>query len=125
MPRLRPAPSFEDQLRVRDLAAIGLSEEDIATQLRLPLPRLHKVFKQELKEGAATGREHAVKKLHTAAMSGDNHPALTFWIKSKCGWRDTGVPQNATSLIRRVLVINHSPQQNGPAPAERNDHRST
>jgi hypothetical protein len=125
MPPLRYCPTFEDQLRVRDLAAIGLSEDDIATQLRLPLPKLHKVFKQELKEGAATGREHAIKKLHTAAMSGDNPHALAFWIKSRCGWRDTGVPQNASSFLRSVLVIRPSEQKNGPATDERNDQPST
>ena len=105
MPRPQYIPTFEDQLRVRELAAIGMSEEDIATQLRVPLPKMQKAFRQELKEGAAGGREHALKKLHATAVLGDNIHALTFWIKSKCGWRDTGVPQNAPNVINSVLVI--------------------
>ncbi|HEX7361417.1 MAG TPA: hypothetical protein VF283_13085 [Bryobacteraceae bacterium] len=98
MPRYIPTP--DDQLRVRELAAIGLSDEDIASQLRLPLPQLQKRFKLELKSGAAEGREQVLKKLHTSALSGENLSALIFWVKARCGWRDTGTTQSAPQVIR-------------------------
>lgn len=92
MPRPRYTPSFEDQRRVRELASLGASQPDIAVQLRLPLPKLQKIFEQELAEGAAEGRESALRKLNQAVMKDNNIAALTFYIKSQCGWRDTGVP---------------------------------
>ncbi|HEX7362086.1 MAG TPA: hypothetical protein VF283_16475 [Bryobacteraceae bacterium] len=103
MPRY--IPTSEDRLRVRELAAIGLSDADIASQLRLPLPQLQKRFKLELKTGAAEGREHVLGKLYILALSGESVPALTFWVKARCGWRDTGPTQSAPEVIRIATVF--------------------
>ena len=100
MPRHPFVLTPEDRLLVRELAAIGMSEQDIATQLSLPLPKLQKEFRRELHQGAATGREHMLKKLHAIALSGENLNALTFCVKSRCGWRDTGSVQNALDVVR-------------------------
>ncbi|HEX7362112.1 MAG TPA: hypothetical protein VF283_16605 [Bryobacteraceae bacterium] len=105
MPRSRFIPTPEDRLRVRELAAIGLSDADIASQLRLPLPQLQKRFKLELKTGAAEGREQMLRKLQILALSGENVPALTFWVKARCGWRDTGPTQSTTEIIRIATVF--------------------
>ncbi len=112
MPRLRYTLSVEDQQHVRELATFGVSPEDIAAQLRLPLPKFLKIFQHELREGAAYGRTQALRKFHGIATSGDNAAALTFWIKSQCGWRDTGAQQGASRVIRECLVI-------GPPPSGR------
>ncbi len=71
----------------------------------LALPKFQKIFKLELKNGAAEGREQALRKLHTIAMSGKNLAALTFWIKARCGWRDTGTTTSAARVIRHVTVF--------------------
>ncbi|MGH9610471.1 MAG: hypothetical protein ACRD34_12450 [Bryobacteraceae bacterium] len=113
MPRSRYIPNPGDQLRVRELAAIGLSDADIASQLRLPLPQVQKRFKLELKTGAAEGREQALRKLHTIAVSGENLGALTFWVKARCGWRDTGATQSATEVIRYAAVFKQATE---PSP---------
>lgn len=109
MPRSRYILTFEDQLRVRQLAAIGLSDEDIASQLRLPLRKLQKLFRLELKEGAAGGREHALTKLHEIAIGGENLGALTFWVKARCGWRDTGTTQAAFKIDRHCFRFKQEP----------------
>jgi hypothetical protein len=113
MPRSRYTPTPGDQFRVRELAAIGISDEDIAAQLRLSLPKLQKTFRHELKEGAADGREQALRRLHAIAISGENLSALTFWVKARCGWRDTGTPPSSVSVIRLVKVFKQEP---GPLP---------
>ncbi|MGH9624836.1 MAG: hypothetical protein ACRD4G_10920 [Bryobacteraceae bacterium] len=113
MPRSRYVPIPGDQLRVRELAAIGLSDADIASQLRLPLPQLQKRFKFELKTGAAEGRAQALTRLHTIALSGENLNALTFWVKARCGWRDTGTTPSAAQVIRYAAVFK---QEAGPSP---------
>ncbi len=105
MPRSRYTPTPDDQHRVRELAAIGMSDDDIASQLRLAVSKLRKIFKLELENGAAEGREQALRNLHSIAMSGKNLAALTFWIKARCGWRDTGATQSATHVIRHVTLF--------------------
>jgi len=117
MPRLRYTPSDDDRFRARDLAAIGASHDDIAAQLRVPLPKLEKIFKDELRAGAAHGRELALRKLHALATSGDSAPMLSFWVKAQCGWRDTGAPQGITAAIRHVLVIGKSEKGHAQPPA--------
>lgn len=116
MKRSRYKPTPDDQLRVRELAAIGLSDDDIASQLRLVLPKLQKIFKLELENGAAEGREHVLRKLHTIAMSGKNLAALTFWVKARCGWRDTGASQSAAQVIRHITVFR--PDSENPSYSE-------
>ncbi|MGH9654237.1 MAG: hypothetical protein ACRD6B_12340 [Bryobacteraceae bacterium] len=115
MPRLRYIPNPGDPLRVRELAAIGLSDADIACQLRLSLPKLQKKFKLELQSGAAEGREQALRKLHTIALSGENVSALTFWVKARCGWRDTGTTQSAPQVIRHLTAFMQEPEPSAPA----------
>jgi hypothetical protein len=105
LPRSRYIPTTDEQLRVRELAAIGLSDADIASQLRLHLPQLQKRFKLELKTGAAEGREQVLRRLHIMAVSGESVPALIFWVKARCGWRDTGTTQSAPQVIRRVIAF--------------------
>ncbi len=101
----KQVPTPDDQLRVRELAAIGMSDDDIASQLRLRLPKFQKIFQLELKNGAAEGREQALRNLHSIAMSGKNLAALTFWVKARCGWRDTGTTRSAARVIRHVTVF--------------------
>lgn len=117
MPRLRYTPTDEDRFRARDLAAIGASHDDIAAQLRVPLPKLEKIFKDELSEGAAHGRELALRKLHSLAISGDSVPILSFWVKAQCGWRDTGAPQGIAGIMRHILVIDKPGKGNAQPPA--------
>ena len=97
--------THEDQLLVRELSAIGLSDDDIAAQLRLRLPRFQKIFKLELKLGAAEGREQALRKLHAMAISGENFQALSLFVKSRCGWRDTGPTPSASPITSRLFVF--------------------
>ena len=118
MPRSRYAVTPADQLRVRELAAIGMSNTDIAAQLRLPLAKLQKVFRLELLEGAADGREDALKKLHDIAKSGKNFNALTFWVKARCGWRDTGTTQSTIQVIRHAFAFSEEKPKKRPPESD-------
>jgi hypothetical protein len=125
MSRSRYTPTVADQYRVRDLAAIGMTEDDIAAQLRLPMAQLKKRFRLELKQGAATGREHALKKLHELAISGDNFSALSLWVKSRCGWRDTGAAPAPLAASTRGVLYNFVPElpSTPAAPPPTGEHR--
>ena len=105
MPVVRKLISYSDHVRVRELAAVGASQEDIAAPLRLPFPTFQRIFRNDLQEGAAHGRELALKKLHQVAISGDSVPALSFWVKSQCGWRDTGLSAGTPQVSREVIIF--------------------
>ena len=108
MPRSRYSPTPEDRLRVHERAAIGMSDDDMAAQLRLPVRRFQKLFRFEIKEGAAAGRERALTKLHSLAIS-DKHPSvLLFLVKARCGWRDTGPTHSAADVIERIVMYRHA-----------------
>ena len=105
MPKQPYIPTPEDPVLVYDLATIGASQEDIATQLGVSVPKLKKLYGAQLKKGAAFGREQALRTLHGLAVKGENTVVLTFWIKSQCGWRDTGSAQALVKVFREVLSV--------------------
>lgn len=117
MPVIRKLISYSDRVRVRELAAVGASQEDIAAPLRLPLPTFQRIFKNDLQEGAAHGRELALKRLHAIAISGNSVPTLNFWVKSQCGWRDTGASEGTPQLSREVIIFQSSGTGSGRTPA--------
>lgn len=107
-------PAAADRDRVRKLAGVGVSEADIAAQLQIPLKRLQKRFKRELAEGIALGKTEALEKLHQMATSGSNTSATIFFVKARCGWRDTGPapvePQKWPPFIVRVHRASATPK---------------
>jgi hypothetical protein len=63
----------------------------MAADFDMPLKRFQKLFKRELEQGDAEGRHNLLTKLYDIAETGENLNALLFWVKARCGWRDTGV----------------------------------
>ncbi|MBV8072760.1 MAG: hypothetical protein JO270_22845 [Acidobacteriaceae bacterium] len=111
--------SFTEQhrYRVEQLAQFGSTPEDIAAQLQIPLTRLQKRFHRELARGRATGKHIVLEKLFENASSGNNMSATSLWVKSQCGWRDTGAsPQSPTVVhsILKVIEAGNKPVQTEP-----------
>ncbi|HEX4750758.1 MAG TPA: hypothetical protein VH302_14540 [Bryobacteraceae bacterium] len=98
-------PPSEPSDTPRSLARIGLSDEEIATKLQLPVKKLRRLYKRELREGAVEGNTQVLRNLHAAACSGSNTTAAALWVKARCGWRDTGVPAPCTHVKPLKLVI--------------------
>jgi hypothetical protein len=94
MGRLLYMPSIEDRERVRHMAATGATEDDIAAVIQMPVKRLKKVYRLELEQGEAQGKQQVRDKLYEIVESGKNLTALMFWVKARCGWRDTGSVEN-------------------------------
>lgn len=91
--------------RVERLAQIGATEEDIATELQIPVNRLQKRFRRELDRGAVQGRNQVLEKLFENAQSGSNMAAASLWVKAKCGWRDTGPSAHSPAITHAILEI--------------------
>jgi hypothetical protein len=101
MPRQPYIPEPYHADRVFELAGIGASREDIAAEIGSSVRKLEKLYRRELKKGAAQGREQVLQKLHEIARRGQNASLVTFYVKAQCGWRDTGNPVNNAGVIRR------------------------
>ena len=105
---------------VRKLAATGAAERDIAAILEVPEEKLCKRFQKDLVRGAAEGKQTALNKIYEIAVAGEHLNALTFWVKSRCRWRDTGEAKSGETLVLKpVITINRIPTPK-PESAERN-----
>ena len=98
MGRLLQLPLPEQRERVRALARTGAADEAIAPQVGVPLKRLRKYFRHDLELGRAEGSQQVLDNFHETATSGSNTTASMFWLKAKCGWRDTGSPTAAAPV---------------------------
>jgi hypothetical protein len=95
----------EHRQRVREWSMAGATQEEVAQWLGMPLKRVHRLFRAELREGEAHGKQTILKKLYEAASSGENLNAMLFWVKAKCGWRDTGVRESVAALAWPPFVL--------------------
>ena len=98
--------------RVEQLAQFGATPEGIAAELQIPVGRVRKRFRRELERGEAMGKHTVLQKLFENAASGNNMPATSLWVKSRCGWRDTGASPQSQTVIHSVLKINQFDKNN-------------
>ena len=106
--------------RIAQLARAGAADEDIAAELLMPLKRLRRRFRIELKRGRAMGRNQIVESFFDNVKSGNSMPITMFWLKSQCGWRDTGPTQDPRPIqsILKVVVDSNGKEGDGtPQPS--------
>ena len=108
----------EFRQRVEQLAQFGATPADIAAELQIPLNRLQKRFRRELERGHAIGKNTVLEKLFENASSGNNMPATSLWVKSRCGWRDTGASPQSPTVVHSVLKVIESADKNQPGEKE-------
>ena len=91
----RPAWIPPDSATVEELAAHGMSDQEIAFSLGINPSTLcrkkreFEQFAQAIKAGRAKGIQKATCKLFELAMAG-NPACLIFFLKARAGWRDIG-----------------------------------
>ena len=92
------APTSEQQLKVRIMAACGMPHEQICSQIINPstgraidAKTLRRAFRAELDDGMATANALVAQSLFKKA-TGEGKGAVTaaiFWLKTKAGWKET------------------------------------
>lgn len=97
--------SNEQTRQIEELAGYGASEEDIAAELRIPLNYLKEHHCDDLAYGNAKGRNAVLKNLYEQVQSGTNVTTISLWVRSRCGWRDTGSANAPSSLPVNVNII--------------------
>ena len=82
--------------KVRHLAGLGVSQDDIARIISCAPKTLRKRFRDELDRGVAEANAVISGSLFAAAKAG-NTTAQIFWLKTRAGWKEGG---SAGSTIR-------------------------
>lgn len=89
-------PTEEARELVRELAGLGLNQEQVARIIKHPntgkpisVDTLKKYFAEDYEEGKAEAASQVARTAFQMAVSGET-PAMTmFWLKTQLGWRET------------------------------------
>lgn len=96
MPGLRHEPTEKSRKQVRRHAAVGTPQRTIADCLGIHVKTLREHYRAELDLSLADANAEVVGQLYQQAMSG-NIAAITFWLKTRAGFRETKVVDNQST----------------------------
>ena len=85
-------PSERDKEFVRMLAAMNVSQDDIATKMGISDDTLRKHYKSELEDGRIDANASIGQTLFQQAKNGNTSAAI-FWLKTRAGWKETNVTE--------------------------------
>jgi hypothetical protein len=86
MPRPKLNPTDDQRRLVKQLAARGITHEEIARMINIRSPKtLRKFFREELDRGTTEANANVAGALYKKAMDGDTN-AQKFWLQTRAGW---------------------------------------
>lgn len=86
MPRPKLNPTDEQRLLVKNLAAVGVRQEQIARKIGIRSAKtVRKYFREELDFGAMEANASVAAALYKNATTG-NVEAQKFWMERRAGW---------------------------------------
>jgi hypothetical protein len=80
-------PTDEVRAKVRLWAAVGTTQEVIASELGISVDTLTRYYRAELDEASARGVANVAANLYTKAMAGDV-TSMIFYLKTRGRWRE-------------------------------------
>ena len=83
-----------DENKVRKLASVGLSAEEIGALLDVSGDTILRRFEEELKIGIQKRNANLKSELYRRALSGKSDVALIFALKGWCGMNDRAAPED-------------------------------
>ena len=89
MPRPQLNPTEDQRHLVKSMAAVGISQEQIALKIGVRSPKtLRKHFRKELDLGMTEANYKVAQTLFQMATSGECPAATIFWAKTRNGFRE-------------------------------------
>jgi hypothetical protein len=89
MARPQHQPTDEQRRQVMTLAGLGITQDQIASLLRLAPKTLRLRYRRELDTGATEANVRVARSLFNKATKEGNVAAQIFWLKARAGWRET------------------------------------
>lgn len=88
--------------KVKQLVAVGIPQDDIATILKISKNTLIKHYREEIDTAMTLANAQVAGALFNAATSG-NVTAAIFWTKTRMGWKEDagGAAQPIELVIKR------------------------
>jgi len=110
MPRGQPKyqPTEADRNTIRSMAATGFTHEQIATCLGtagIDPKTMRKHFRVELATAANKANAAVANRAYQMAVAGDPPAATFFWLKTRCGWRETTRVEHTGKDGRTLLPV--------------------
>ena len=85
-------PDEKNRTMVRMMAALGITEDDMALILQISAPTLRKHYREQLRIGHIEANTKVAAALYSTAIKGgrEGTQAAIFWLRTRAGWRDDG-----------------------------------
>lgn len=84
---VRHTPTQETIETVEGMAAVGITQEQIAEYLGISVDTLYKYYKEQLRRAGIEANTSVAQSLYSQATSG-NVTAQIFWLKTRAGWKE-------------------------------------
>jgi len=107
----RPDPGTRRQ--VEAMAGYGVPEADIARVIGIDPKTLRKHYREELDTGHVKAGARVAENLYRKA-TGEGREAVTaaiFWLKTRCGWKETTAHEISGRGGSPIEVADHSPRE--------------
>jgi hypothetical protein len=86
--RLEYVRNKKDEELIREMASVGISQEQIAAVVDISVDTLKKYYPYELATARTKANNMIAGALFRKAVSG-NVTAQIFWLKTRAGWRES------------------------------------
>jgi hypothetical protein len=107
-------PSEEQRNRVKALAGLGLSQENICDVIGLRSPKtLRKRFRRELAEGFVEANSKVRQTAFQLAMSGRDPRSTMFWLRTRLRWCR---PMDEDRVIEKYVIEDYEFSEHAHGP---------
>jgi hypothetical protein len=91
----RHLPTPEQRNQVLTLAGLGITQDQIASLMRLAPKTLRLHYRHELDDGVIKATAAVAQSLYNMAVKDKVPSAAIFWLKARAGWKETQVTEQA------------------------------
>lgn len=103
-------PSAETRAQVEALSGYGVRHDEIALYLEIDPKTLRKHYRDQLDKGHIKANVGVARALHKNATEG-NVTAQIFWMKTRCGWKETAVHEHTGASGGPIETSVGTPEQ--------------
>lgn len=104
-------PTDATAAQVESLSAYGVRHDEIAKYLEIDPKTLRKHYRTQLDKGAIKANVAVARALHKNATDGNNVAAQIFWMKTRCGWKETAVHEHTGASGGPIETSIGTPEQ--------------
>lgn len=98
-------PNGEQRQQIETLAGYGLTEEEIASVMRLSIPSIKKYCKDEIYRGRNAAKTLVTQQLFSNIKKG-KEASIFFWLKCRARWSEKAGEGEGTSQELPAITIN-------------------